>query len=82
MSNIEVSEKNDWILIVLLIAAMVFIFIGLDGCTTAKVYPYKVTFADGTVEYFELPYKVKKDSKSIEYNGETILGVDTCEMIK
>lgn len=82
MSKIEVSEKNDWILIVLLVASIIFCFIGLEGCATTRIYPYKVTFADGTVEYFELPYKVKKDSKTIEYNGETILGVDSCEMIK
>ena len=82
MSNIEVSKKNDWILIAILVAAMVFIAVSLDCCTTTKYYPYKVTFADGTVEYFELPYKVKKESKSIEYNGETILGVDTVELIR
>jgi hypothetical protein len=82
MSNIEVDSKNDWILIALLAAAIVFICIGLEGCTTTKYYPYKVTFNDGSVEYYELTYKVRKDSKAIEYNGETILGVDSVELIK
>lgn len=82
MSNIEVSEKNDWILIALLVAAIVFICLGFEGCTTTKYYPYKVTFNDGSVEYYELPYKVKKDSKTIEYEGETILGVKETELLK
>lgn len=34
---------------------------------TSRVY--KVKFTDGSVEYYHLDYKVKKDAKSIEYNG-------------
>lgn len=82
MSNIEVDSKNDWILIALLAAAIVFICLGLEGCTATKHYSYKVTFNDGSVEYYELPYKVKKGSKAIEYDGETILGVKETELLK
>lgn len=82
MSNIEVSEKNDWILIAMLVVAMVFIWVSLEGCTATKHYSYKVTFNDGSVEYYELPYKVRKDSKTIEYEGETILGVKETELLK
>jgi len=82
MSNIEVSKKNDWILIAMLVAAMIFVWASLEGCTATKHYSYKVTFNDGSVEYYELTYKVKKDSKVIEYDGETILGVDSVELIK
>ena len=82
MSNIEVNEKNDWILIVILIFAFIFLAFGIDGCTANKLYSYKVVFENGNVEYYELTYKVKKDSKVIEYDGETIMGVKEVELIK
>lgn len=47
---------------------------------TSRVY--KVKFTDGSVEYYHLDYKVKKDAKSIEYEGETILGIECFEEIK
>lgn len=49
----------------------------LSGCSP-KIY--KVTFVDGTYEYFELK-KPQKNAKSIEYNGETILGVEKIEKL-
>lgn len=53
----------------------------LFSCTpTSRVY--KVKFTDGSVEYYHLDYKVKKDAKSIEYEGETILGIEAIEEIK
>ena len=82
MSNIEINDKNNWFFVVLLVAVILLAFIGIESCTTTKYYPYKITFTDGSVEYFELPYKVKKDSKSIEYKGETFFGVDSVELIK
>ena len=51
-------------------------------CCTPKRYVYKVTFKNGTYDYFDLNYKPKKGATSIEYNGETIIGVDSLEMIK
>ena len=50
------------------------------GCAP-KTYSYKVIFQDGTVEYFELDYKPKQTVKSIDYNGETFLGVEAVEPI-
>lgn len=40
---------------------------------------YKVTFADGTTDYYELTYKPKQGATAIEYDGETILGVKQIE---
>ena len=82
MSKIEVNKKNDWILIAILIFAIVFLVFNLNSCTANKVYSYKVLFEDGSVDYYELTYKVKKNSKSIEYNGETIIGVKDVELVK
>lgn len=48
--------------------------------STSRVY--KVKFTDGSVEYYHLDYKVKKDAKSIEYEGETILGIEAIEEIR
>lgn len=81
MSNIEINDKNDWILIVLLIAAAVWLAFGIYGCAP-RLYQYKVTFDDGSVDYYELKYKVKNDSRVIEYNGETIFGVKEVELLK
>ena len=53
----------------------------LCGCAPRK-YAYKVTFTDGTVEYYELNYKVKAGAKAIEYDDETILGIETIEKLK
>lgn len=52
----------------------------LSGCAPRK-YFYKVTFNDGSVEYYELNYKVKPDAKAIEYDDETILGIDKIEKV-
>ena len=66
------------------IAAMLLIvgFMVAALCCTPKRYVYKVTFKNGTYDYFDLNYKPKKGATSIEYNGETIIGVDSLEMIK
>lgn len=53
----------------------------LSGCAPRK-YAYKVIFRDGTVEYYELDYKPKNDTKAIEYEGHTIIGVEQIEKIK
>lgn len=50
------------------------------GCAATR--PYKVTFSNGDVEFYELNYKPKKGAKSIEYQGETILGIETIESVK
>lgn len=49
----------------------------LHSCTATRYY--KVTFKNGETEYYSLPYKVKKGAKVIEYEGQTILGIDTIE---
>ena len=81
MSNIEVSEKNDWVLILILVASIILLVFGIEGCTP-KLYQYKVTFENGNYDYYELTYKLKNGSKVIEYDGETIMGVKDFELIK
>jgi hypothetical protein len=46
---------------------------GLASC--ASVRTYRVTFSNGSVEYYNLDYKPKKGATSIECEGETVLGV-------
>ena len=53
----------------------------LCGCVP-QTRIYKVEFADGTYEYYELNYKPKDGAKSIEYEGETILGVEKLQQVK
>ena len=53
----------------------------LAACTPTK-RAYKITFKSGAVEYYELNYKLKQGATSIEYNGETIIGVADFEEIK
>lgn len=81
MSNIEINEKNDWFLIALLAAAAIWLVFGLSGCAP-KLYQYKIEFKDGSVEYYELPYKMLKGATAIEYNGDVIIGVDSFELLK
>ena len=60
---------------------LLFSLLFLFSCTPTKRV-YKVTFKNGDIEYYYLPYKVKEGSKSIEYEGETILGIESIEEIK
>lgn len=57
--------------------ALFAIALMLQGCATTRYY--KVTYKNGETEYYSLPYKVKKGAKVIEYEGQTILGIDTIE---
>lgn len=56
------------------------IALALSSCAP-KLHSYKVTFQNGNVEYFELDYKPGSDTKSIEYNGDTYIGVKSVERI-
>ena len=63
------------------LVTLLFSLLFLFSCTPTK-RAYKVTFKNGTTEYYYLPYKVKEGSKSIEYEGETILGIEEIEEMK
>ena len=52
----------------------------LVGCMPTK-YAYKVTFTNGSVEYFELDYKPKQNATSITYENDVIIGVKKIERI-
>lgn len=75
----QILKSNLKICIVLLI--ILFVFCWLAGCTP-KAYAVKVTFSNGTSDYYELNYKPKKGAKSIEYEGNTILGIESVEIVK
>ena len=53
----------------------------IGGCVPSKRV-YRVEFADGSYDYYELNYKPKTTDKSIQYEDETILGVSKIEQIK
>lgn len=53
----------------------------LVGCVPSKRV-YRVEFKDGSYEYYELDYRPKDGAKSIEYDGQTILGVEKIEQYK
>lgn len=42
---------------------------------------YRVTFTDGSYDYYELRYKPQPGANSIEVDGETILGVQKIEKL-
>jgi hypothetical protein len=75
-----IKDKYNWVVFVLIILAILLACSINVGCTPHK-YIYKIEFSNGDVEYFELNYKPKENSKSIEYNGETILDVNKIEKI-
>ena len=50
------------------------------ACRPMRVY--RVTFSDGTYDYYELNYRPANGATSIEYQGETILGVEKIEPLK
>ena len=49
------------------------------ACRPMRVY--RVTFTDGTYDYYELNYRPANGATSIEYQRETILGVEKIERI-
>jgi major membrane immunogen (membrane-anchored lipoprotein) len=50
------------------------------ACRPMRVY--RVTFSDGTYDYYELDYRPANGATSIEYQGETIIGVEKIEPLK
>jgi hypothetical protein len=52
------------------------------ACGCASTRAYKVTFGDGSVEYYELNYRPKPTDKSIHYDGQDILGVKKIEKLQ
>ena len=50
------------------------------ACRPMRVY--RVTFSDGTYDYYELNYRPANGATSIEYQGETIFGVEKIEPLK
>lgn len=61
-------------------AALITVAVLLSGCSAT--HPYKVTFANGDVEYYELDYKPKETHKYIQTNDGTYIGVTKIEKVK
>ena len=76
-----INSKREWIVLVAIVVLTVALALSIAGCAPHR-YTYKVTFANGDYEYYELNYKPKADSKAIEYDGETLLGVERIERVK
>lgn len=80
--NVIENRNNNYVLAVIgLLFLSLVLFIVLSGCAPHH-YIYKVTFTNGEYEYYDLTYKPKADAKAIEYDGETLLGVERIERLK
>lgn len=62
-----------WLLLIAIAAIIA------TACRPMRVY--RVTFSDGTYDYYELNYRPANGATSIEYQGETILGVEKIEKL-
>lgn len=62
------------------VLALVLFCLLLAGCQSQK-HVYRIIFKNGDVEYYELDYKPKAGATAIEYEDETILGVEKIEKI-
>lgn len=78
MQVIDNKKRFDGFVILAATLLIIALFVAAQGCAP-KRYAYKVTFADGTTDYYELTYKPKQGATAIEYDGETILGVKQIE---
>ena len=75
------DSKHDLIVFVVIAVLAVALAFSIESCAPRR-YTYKVLFENGDAEYYELTYKPKKDTKAIEYDGETIIGVESIERVK
>ena len=75
------DSKHDWIVLVVIAVLAIALALSIESCAPRR-YVYKVTFQNGDAEYYELTYKPKADARAIEYDGETLMGVDKIERVK
>lgn len=64
----------------LIMAVVIILAVLLSGCSATR--PYKVTFANGDVEYYNLDYKPKETHKYIQTKDGTYIGVTKIEKVK
>ena len=64
----------------LYVALLLGLCLLVSACHASRIY--RVTFTDGSYDYYELNYRPATDATSIDYNGETILGVQKIERLK
>jgi hypothetical protein len=76
-----IEPKHEWVVIIAIVVLAVALALSIESCAPQH-YTYKVTFKNGDYEYYDLTYKPKKDAKAIEYDGETLLGIDKIERVK
>lgn len=76
-----INPKREWIVLVAIAILAFALALSIESCAPQH-YTYKVVFSNGDYEYYELNYKPKADSKAIEVDGETLLGVERIERVK
>ena len=76
-----INKRFDGYVLLATALLLVALLIAIAGCAPRK-YTYKVYFKNGDYEYYELNYKPLRDCSAIEYDGETILGVERVERVK
>lgn len=76
-----INPKREWIVLVAIALLAFALALSIESCAPHR-YTYKVVFSNGDYEYYELNYKPKADSKAIEVDGETLLGVERLERVK
>ena len=76
-----INPKREWIVLVAIALLAFALALSIESCAPRR-YTYKVVFTNGDYEYYELHYKPKADSKAIEVDGETLLGVESIERVK
>lgn len=64
----------------MIMAIVIIVAVLLSSCSATR--PYKVTFANGDVEYYELDYKPKATHKYIRTQDGVHIGVTKIERVK
>lgn len=75
------DSKHDWIVLVVIAVLAIALALSIESCAPRR-YTYKVVFENGDAEYYELTYKPKANARAIEYDGETLMGVNKIERVK
>ena len=76
-----INKRFDGYVLLATALLAIALLLVIVGCTARK-YTYKVIFENGDYEYYELNYKPLPDCKAIEYDGETIMGVERVERVE
>lgn len=76
-----INKRFDGYVLLATVLPAIALLLVIVGCAARK-YTYKVVFENGDYEYYELNYKPHPDCRAIEYDGETIIGVQKIERVE